>query len=142
MDEPENALTLQVPWSLQAMGDLLVRLETHADQQGWSPALTHKAMLVVEELVVNAISYGDQQPDAGKLEARLQAQSDGLHIDIRDNGRAFDPFSQSAPDIDADLDSRQVGGLGIFLTKELSSSFHYERKDGLNHVHLCIQFDV
>jgi serine/threonine-protein kinase RsbW len=138
-DESDNTVALHMSWDLKALGGLWDQLDALSESRAWSPALKNKTMLVLEELLVNAITYGGQRPETGFLEVVLREQPAYLLMDIRDNGEAFDPFSLPVPDIEADLDSRPIGGLGVFLTKALSSSFYYERKEGLNHVHLCIQ---
>jgi len=138
-NESGNTVALHISWDLNALGVLWDQLDALSETRAWSPALKNKAMLVLEELLVNAITYGGQRPETGFLEVVLHEQPACLLMDIRDNGEAFDPFSLPAPDIEADLDSRPIGGLGVFLTKALSSSFSYVRKEGFNHVHLCIQ---
>ena len=140
-EKPDDTVVLHIPWDMQALGDLLDRLQTLGQQQEWSLPLLHKATLVIEELVVNALSYGAQTPETGMLEVRVQQQADHLCIDVYDNGCAFDPFSLSEPNLDADLDSRRVGGLGVFLVKTLSQTYRYERQDGLNHVQLHMTLD-
>lgn len=138
-DESDNTVALYMSWDLNALGGLWDQLDALSESRAWSPALKNKVMLVLEELLVNAITYGGQRPETGFLEVVLREQPACLLVDIRDNGEAFDPFSLPAPDIEADLDSRPIGGLGVFLTNALSSSFSYQREEGLNHVHLCIQ---
>jgi anti-sigma regulatory factor (Ser/Thr protein kinase) len=44
----------------------------------------------------------------------------------------FDPTMQAVPDIDAELDDRTVGGLGMFLVREMTDAQCYERADGEN----------
>ena len=134
----DETFALTIPWDLQAIGDLIEQMQTLGQRRRWSPSLLHKAMLVVEELVVNALTYGGQQRNTGMVQIQLQEQADQLCIDIYDNGAAFDPLSLAEPDVDADLDSRGVGGLGVFLVRELSSVCRYEREDGMNHVHLSL----
>ncbi|MEK7346552.1 MAG: ATP-binding protein [Pseudomonadota bacterium] len=137
-DSSASTVIIRIPWALNALSGLLDQLDTWGRHQGWSAALKNKTMLVLEELVVNAITYGERQPESGFLEVRLCDEGTCLRIDVLDNGIAFDPFSLAAPDIDADLDSRPVGGLGIFLTKELSASFSYQRINEMNHVRLSM----
>ena len=58
------------------------------------------------------------------------AQKDGtLSMEIADNGIAFDPLQLPAPDLHAEIDDRPIGGLGIFLVRELMDSVTY-RRDG------------
>ena len=40
---------------------------------------------------------------------------------------AFDPTAKADPDINADMEDRNIGGLGIFLVKEMMDSVNYQR---------------
>ena len=49
-----------------------------------------------------------------------------------DDGHEFDPTSCPAPDVGQGIMERPIGGLGIYLTAQLSESMRYIRKDGKN----------
>ena len=49
-----------------------------------------------------------------------------LTVIIRDHGKPFDPSTVVTPDLDADIDNRAVGGLGVFLMKQLMDEVHFE----------------
>jgi len=88
-----------------------------------------QARLVLEEVLMNVISYGAGGGAVPDVQLNM-AQKDGtLSMEIADNGIAFDPLQLPAPDLDADIDDRPIGGLGIFLVRELMDSVTY-RRDG------------
>jgi serine/threonine-protein kinase RsbW len=138
-DESDNTVLLQISWDLDALGGLLDQIEALSEARSWAPSLTNKTMLVLEELIVNALTHGGRQIESGVVRVHIDERQEGLMLEIYDNGDAFDPLVFPAPDLDADLDSRPVGGLGVFLTMQLSSSLSYERIDGFNHVSLCLK---
>ena len=85
--------------------------------------------LVLEEVLMNVISYGAGGGAVPHVQLNM-AQKDGtLSMEIADNGIAFDPLQLPAPDLDAEIDDRPIGGLGIFLVRELMDSVTY-RRDG------------
>jgi len=85
--------------------------------------------LVLEEVLMNVISYGAGDGAVPHVQLNM-AQKDGtLSLEIADNGIAFDPLQLPAPDLDAEIDDRPIGGLGIFLVRELMDSVTY-RRDG------------
>ena len=51
---------------------------------------------------------------------------------VRDWGTPFNPLDSAAPDLSADISSRQVGGLGIYLVKQMAGRLTYEYRDGGN----------
>ena len=58
---------------------------------------------------------------------------------VRDWGVPFNPLDQAAPDLAADISSRQVGGLGIYLVKQMASRLTYEYRDGGNVLKLWFE---
>jgi anti-sigma regulatory factor (Ser/Thr protein kinase)/class 3 adenylate cyclase len=90
-------------------------------------------LLALEELVANVFEHG-----AGGGEVFLSITCDGrkLSAEIIDAGPAFNPLAADDPDIQAGIDERPVGGLGVFLVKRLMDRVHYRRSEGHNHVHL------
>jgi anti-sigma regulatory factor (Ser/Thr protein kinase) len=87
--------------------------------------------LVVEELFVNVARYAG----AGTVELRYTVPEAGvLEVEMADDGRVFDPFTRPDPDLDLPLETRPVGGLGIFLVRRLTQSLRYSRDDGWNRI--------
>ena len=55
-----------------------------------------------------------------------------------DRGKPFDPLKKTDPDVTLSADERNIGGLGIFLTKKIMDDVRYEYKDGQNILTLKI----
>jgi anti-sigma regulatory factor (Ser/Thr protein kinase) len=51
---------------------------------------------------------------------------------LSDAGVAFDPTAMAAPDVDAEMDERHIGGLGVHLVRTLAEEIAYRREDGRN----------
>ncbi len=88
--------------------------------------------LVAEELLVNVFSYAYPE-GGGNAEISLQeTQQDGkplLSFTVKDWGKPFNPFSEVPdPDLTLGVESRPIGGLGVFLIRQIteSQSYHYE----------------
>ena len=84
--------------------------------------------LAVEEIFVNIAHY------SGSAEAEINCTfEDGvLEVIFSDAGKPFNPLERPDPDITLSADERNIGGLGIFLTKKFMDSVDYEFKDGKN----------
>lgn len=126
--------------SVDQLPQILDGLEQAGAREGWEPGLQMQIALVVEELVVNAASYGGRAPGEGWVQVCIDAMPEGLRIVIEDNGQAFDPFSVAEPDTDLDLDSRAVGGLGVHFVREMTDQHGYERLGELNRITLIKNF--
>jgi anti-sigma regulatory factor (Ser/Thr protein kinase) len=88
--------------------------------------------LVMEEVLVNVINYAYPKGE-GKIEVECLAEGPGrFRVTVRDWGVPFNPLDQAAPDLSTDISSRQVGGLGIYLVKQMARRQTYEYRDGGN----------
>ena len=84
--------------------------------------------LAVEEIFVNIAHY------SGSEQAIINCsfENDKLEITFKDNGVPFNPLAKADPDLTLNAEEREIGGLGIFLTKKFMDTFSYEYKDKMN----------
>lgn len=96
-------------------------------------SLQFKIRLSVEEVVENVVNYA-YQDKAGWLEAITSLDDDStiLTIVIKDAGVPFNPLNAEDPDITLGAEEREIGGLGIFLCKQLMDKMDYKYQDGCN----------
>lgn len=112
--------------------DLMAFVRDQAAAAGFDRSLVGKIALASEEAIVNVIHYAF--PDGnGTMEIRAeQAPDGGLRLQIIDSGIAFDPLAKEMPDTHAPPQDRPIGGLGIFMIRQIMDDVSYERKDGRN----------
>ena len=103
-----------------------------AERLGMDTATSAQVQLAVEEAVVNVMNYA--YPDGRKGFVTIKAMSDGheLRIVVIDSGTAFDPTSKEKADVTLSFEDRPIGGLGIFLVREIMDTINYERTDNRN----------
>ena len=89
--------------------------------------------LVVEEIFINIASYA-YAPGEGDAAMQVERSEDpaAVTITFRDRGVPYDPLQREDPDVNAMAEARQIGGLGIFLTKQLMDEVRYEYTGGQN----------
>jgi len=92
------------------------------------------AELVIEELVTNTIKYGFDDKAAHRIQVGVSFHDGQLCIEVRDNGHAFDPLAQEAPDFSLPADERPIGGLGLHLVRQMTDEVRYERHGDENVV--------
>jgi anti-sigma regulatory factor (Ser/Thr protein kinase) len=109
--------------------DIVAALELSADT-------TYALQLCLEEAVVNVISYGFE-PDS-EHDVRIAVwRDDGLvRAEITDDGMPFDPLAQALPETPSDLESAQIGGLGIKLMRNFATNIAYQRAGSSNRLTL------
>jgi anti-sigma regulatory factor (Ser/Thr protein kinase) len=103
---------------------------------GFDPETAGALALVAEEVLVNIHKNAWPAGAHGRCAVALttERRDDGLAIVMttRDDGMAFDPLAAAAPDVDSGLDDRALGGLGIFLVREMTDTQSYRREAGWN----------
>lgn len=98
------------------------------------PAKTKTALCVaVEEVFVNVAhyAYGDNEGDV-KLSISYSNAEKTVTFRISDKGIPFDPLKKPDPDITLSAEDREIGGLGIFITKQTMDNVSYAYKEGEN----------
>jgi anti-sigma regulatory factor (Ser/Thr protein kinase) len=90
--------------------------------------------LVLEELFANAIRHGGCEGMRHAARVRLEMLPGGVAIEFADRGAPFDATTAPAPELDAPLETRQIGGLGIHLVRQIVRDLRYERVDGWNRL--------
>lgn len=91
-------------------------------------SLQFKIRLCVEEVEENILCYSGST----WVELSVVKLGDKLTIGFRDGGVEFDPLAKDDPDITAPIDERPMGGLGIFLCKQLMDSLEYRFENRCN----------
>lgn len=89
--------------------------------------------IIVEEVFVNIASYA-YAPHKGNvtIKAELIDNNEYIRIQFIDSGREYNPLENEDPDISASIEDRAIGGLGIYMTKQLVDSISYEYVDMQN----------
>ena len=89
--------------------------------------------LAVEEIFVNIAKYA-YSPEVGRAKVRVELEQDPLKVIITfiDQGMPYDPLAKEDPDVTLSAEQRDIGGLGIFLTKQTMDDVEYEYKEGQN----------
>lgn len=129
----DNKDTLLLVNKLDEVEKLPSFLDTFCQETGIDQALIFNLNLALEEALVNVINYA--YPDDGtEYPITLQVQSDASRIvfTLRDQGTPFDPTGKEDADITLTAEERPIGGLGIFLVKQLMDEVTYTYSEGQN----------
>lgn len=135
-------LDLTIRNALSEIGRLAEAVETFCERRGLGAGIAHALNLTLDELLANTIGYGYDDGEAHAIEVSLMAAPDRVTMIIRDDARPFDPTLAAEPDIEADLDDRPIGGLGIHIVRTLMDDVAYRRVDGRNELTLIKRVDA
>lgn len=96
----------------------------------------HHVALVLDEMLTNLATHGESAYE--RAEIRISIEPGHVRGEIVDSGPPFDPRSTSDPDLAAPIAERPIGGLGLFLVRQLTTGLDYARRDDRN----CTSFTV
>ncbi len=107
-------------------------IETCSERMDLPMPLAMKLDLALEEAVANVILYAYPGQTDQSVEIDLERRGELLTLRITDSGIPFDPTAREEPDLSLGAEERPIGGLGIFLVRQLMDSVEYERRDNRN----------
>ena len=126
-EETERHLILHN--DIQQIPQLAEFVEAVADVAHLDVGLTMSLNLALEEAVSNVIMYAYPKGSDGLVDIEAIIRKKELEFIISDNGTPFDPTAAPEADITLDAEERPIGGLGIFLVKNIMDVVEYTRSD-------------
>lgn len=107
-------------------------MEMVCEQAGFDAATSTKLNIAVEEAVVNVMNYAYPAGTVGNVDIDAEFDDGKLTFVLSDSGTPFDPTQTGEPDLTLGAEDRPIGGLGIFLVRQIMDSVEYRYSDGKN----------
>jgi sigma-B regulation protein RsbU (phosphoserine phosphatase) len=124
---------LILPADIENLEKLLRFVSEQAAETGFSEKRVNEIELATEEALVNIVHYAYPEGQAGDVEVACIMNDDGgFMVRMTDAGIPFNPKNLEDPDVGADITSRQIGGLGVFLIRKMVDEWDYQRDGDKN----------
>lgn len=104
--------------------ELLAFVDSRCARAALPDAATFALRLAAEEAFMNILRHG-YGGKPGPVRLSIERASDRVCLTLTDEARPFDPEDAPRPDLDAELDQRTEGGLGLHLIRELMDEVHH-----------------
>ena len=111
---------------------LAIFIEELGEEFGLSPELVFNLNLVLEEAVSNVILYAYPKEEHKTISLIARKKDNQLIFVLTDSGKEFDPTQAPDADITLSAEDRPIGGLGIFLIRQIMNTVEYQRIEGKN----------
>jgi serine/threonine-protein kinase RsbW len=128
----EGSITVRLPADLREIERLNRIIRQFGDLHEVPSRVLYAMNLALDEVVTNVVRHGFDDPKDQEIVAHLVVQPGELKTEVTDRGREFDPMAVAAPNLDAPLAERTLGGLGIHLIRSLMDAVEYRRENGKN----------
>ena len=121
------------PAKIEALSDVLGFVDETLENYECSMKIQTAICVAIEEVFVNVAhyAYGDGEGDM-TLGISFEKESRNITFRMADKGTPFDPLKKPDPDITLSAEDREIGGLGIFITKKTMDTVTYAYENGEN----------
>jgi serine/threonine-protein kinase RsbW len=127
---------LTVPGTLDSLKPIRDYVINATATAGLNKVLANRLRLAVDEIVTNSIVHGyDEAGIEGDIRIEADIDDERLMIVVEDSGPHYDPTQHNLPtqeDLSSPLDTRDIGGLGIYLAVNSIDEFRFEHVDDRN----------
>lgn len=107
-------------------------IENVGNDLGLDAALIMKLNLALEEAVSNVILYAYPKEPGKKIIVSVSLKGSDLIFTVTDSGLPFDPTLSEKPNLELSAEERPIGGLGIYLIKQIMNEVTYSRIHDIN----------
>ena len=107
-------------------------IEEIGNELGLSMELRMNMNLVIEEMVSNVIFYAYPKDVEGEIEPEAECDGNELCFVLSDSGKEFDPTQKEDANPDINPTEREIGGMGIYIVKNIMNEVSYQRLEGKN----------
>ena len=134
--QPPRRLHFDLQGEPQDVVHRVEAIETFMRDSGCDAGSIGQFAIVAEEILTNILreAWAGREQGTCTVDIEAVARGDGIHVTMRteDDGSEFDPTQADPPDLEASLDERSVGGLGIHFIRTMTDTQTYRRADGHN----------
>ena len=102
------------------------------EELGLDMELQMNLNLVMEEMVSNVIFYAYPEGKTADIELAAESHGKELTFVLTDRGKMFDPTAKEDADPDVNPMDRDIGGMGIYIVKNIMNKVTYQRLEGKN----------
>ena len=136
-----QTLTIEVPSTRESIASASAQAEEWLQSHRPSAQTLNLLLITIEELVINCIDYGFDDDQLHTIRLMLSIEGRNLTITVVDDGHPFDPLAMPLPDLSLPVQARPVGGLGIYLLRQLADQITYQRRDEFNELTISRRLD-
>ncbi|MFO7721863.1 MAG: ATP-binding protein [Bacteroidales bacterium] len=134
MSTGSKTARLELPNEISALERLTKFVDNLAEQWNLPDSLVMKLNLALEEAFTNIVNYAFSDDLFHPISVIFSKDNGLIRIELLDDGIAYDPTGMEDPDTQLPMSERKIGGLGIFLIKQMMDSVTYKREGDKNHL--------
>lgn len=126
---------------ISELNKVAIFVEELGEILNFTPDWVFNMNLVLEEAISNVILYAYPKEEQQEISLLAKISDHNLIFVLTDNGKEFDPTLTPDADVTLSAEERQIGGLGIYLIRQIMDKVEYQRIDGMNILTMIKHFN-
>ncbi|MDO4531412.1 MAG: SpoIIE family protein phosphatase, partial [Bacillota bacterium] len=136
LNEKRQQGTLSLKPTLESLDEVADFLTEYMDQSGVPQKDINKMLVAMDEIYSNISYYSGA--DWAKIE--YSGGEGEVLLTFRDNGKPYNPLEAEDPDITLSAEERSIGGLGVYMVRQMMDQVEYTYEDGCNVLTLTMRY--
>lgn len=120
--------TIEIDISFENTKKAAEFVEKILEQEKCPVKIINQMLIAFDEIYSNIVKYSQ----AEKLELSCAVMEEWVYLSFKDDGLPYNPLEEKDPDINVSMKQRQIGGLGIFMVKQMMDDTTYQYKENHN----------
>jgi sigma-B regulation protein RsbU (phosphoserine phosphatase) len=122
---------ITLPAHIERLGEVIGFIENAMRDAALDKKQRINVNIAVEEIFVNIARYAYTSGE-GDVTISVSADENKITIEFSDGGTPYNPLDKPDPDTSLSADEREIGGLGIFMVKQMMDGMRYRYENGRN----------
>ena len=127
----ENSHSFTIDSDILEIPKVSLTLDRALRVHGFSDEEILDSQLAVEEAITNVIVHGYEGKN-GEIVITCRISHGLAEVEIEDCAPPFNLLSIPEPDITKNIEDRKIGGLGVFLIRQIMDDIIYRYENGKN----------
>ena len=127
----DKIFELKIDSNIENIPEISALLGEEMETSGFGREEILDTQLAVEEAITNVINHGYKKT-GGEIVVSSRINPERIEVQIMDNAPRFNPLSVPEPELDSAIEDRNIGGLGIFLIRQIMDEVSYRYENGKN----------
>ena len=129
-EDNQTEKQISVDAEIKQLNRVLNFITAELKKTDYEPEIQNKIEMASEEIFTNIAGYA-YNSEGGKVKIAVSI-ANGIEITFEDNGKPFNPTEHPDPDLEKPIKDREIGGLGLFMVKQVMDEVEYARENDKN----------
>ena len=133
-----NTLSVSFANDMKELTHVLQVVNVFLEPRALSSKLVYAVNLILEEILMNIITYGYDDEDSHEIEVQIGVEEEEVALTVIDDGKEFNPLTIPRPDRSKSAMDRIEEGLGLQFVRHMRNAMEYRREDDKNILRIWI----